>query len=455
MKSFFLPVLSWALAISPSFAQNQLPISIQPYAVNWSYSVKQMLHAAGYEVPGPKATFELLPTADSRSAELQLDSTISYFGYGSQSQDSTPLFRNVYTYPQTDVQVVTEYFYDLDHWTALSRTALISDDLDRLISTLAQLYDVESGEFIPDSKIEIFRRENSTELIDSFYIEIWSAELKAYERQLTISNTFDEQNRIHESISSIEIFQLPLRFLDRYHYDTDGDLSLIESFNLDGPGEIPSGRQEFWYTDHLLNSETSLVSDGEEGFLPQDKTEYTYTDFRKEELISTYEYDFEKSEWKLNQTIGYGYDDNEHVNLKEEVMLTAEGLWERHLHRYDYIKDKYLKSEAGYSYDNIQENWVLEDINYYFYSELSANEPIDPIKDYALFIYPNPSTGIVHVKLEGNVTVYVYSPGGQLIRRIPMMQDDQAIDLSNLPAGLYQVRAKKGEAYYSGKLIIQ
>ena len=59
MKRFFLPVLSWALAISPIFAQNALPPSIQPYAVNWSFSVKQMFESAGYEVPGPHAEFEI------------------------------------------------------------------------------------------------------------------------------------------------------------------------------------------------------------------------------------------------------------------------------------------------------------------------------------------------------------------------------------------------------------
>lgn len=455
MKSFFLPVLSWALAISPIFAQKQLPVSIQPYAVNWSYAVKQMFDAAGYEVPGPKPTFELLPAVESRSAELQLDSTISYFGYGSSSQDSTPLFRNVYTYPETNVQVITEYFYDLDHWTALSRTALISDELGRLVSTLAQLYDAESGTFIPDSQIELFRHGNSPELIDSFFVYAWSAELQAYQRQLSTWNTFDEQSRLHESISSIEIFQLPLRFLDRYQYSIEGDLTLIESFNLDGAEEIPSGRQEFWYTDHLLNSTTTLVSDGERGFLPQYKTEYTYTDFRKEDLVKSFDYDPEKNDWTLNQTTGYGYDDNALVNLKEEVTLTGTGLWERHLERYTYLKDEYLRSEAGYVYDNNLEDWVKEDAQYYFYSELSANDPVGPIEDYALFLYPNPSTGIVHVKLEGNVTVYVYSLAGQLLKRITVSHDNQAIDLGNLPAGLYQVRAKKGEDYYSGKLILQ
>jgi hypothetical protein len=57
-----LPVLSWTLAISQIFAQNQLPASVQPYAVNWSYAVKDMLQAAGYEVPGPKSNVDLLKT---------------------------------------------------------------------------------------------------------------------------------------------------------------------------------------------------------------------------------------------------------------------------------------------------------------------------------------------------------------------------------------------------------
>src|SRR5690348_13554949 len=114
MKLLLLPVLYWTLAISQLFAQNQLPASIQPYAVNWSYAVKDMLSASGYEVPGPKSNFDFAHHTESRSEELQLDSIVSYSGYGINLNDSMPQLRYTYTYPEPTVQVIVEYFYDID-----------------------------------------------------------------------------------------------------------------------------------------------------------------------------------------------------------------------------------------------------------------------------------------------------------------------------------------------------
>ena len=88
MKHLLLPVLSWTLAISQLFAQKQLPASIQPYAVNWSYAVKDMLSASGYKVPSPKSNVDFGHQVESRSEDLQLDSIIRYFGYGINLNDS-------------------------------------------------------------------------------------------------------------------------------------------------------------------------------------------------------------------------------------------------------------------------------------------------------------------------------------------------------------------------------
>ena len=453
MKRFFLPVLSWTLAMSHLFAQNQLPLSIQDYAVNWSYSVKQMLEIGGYEVPGPHAEFNLVPEIETRSEELQLDSTITYFGYGS-SGDSTPLFRNVYTYPQPGVEVITEYLFDLELWTPLTRTTLIRDDQDRLISATGQSYDDASGMFVPNSLIEMFPHDN-TEEADSFFVYAWNTETQDYDRQLAVWNIFDASNRLSESTSSIEIFQIPLTFLDRYVYSAEGDLTFIESYTVDGGSKILAGRQEFWYVDHLLTTATTLISEGPNGLIPENKVEYSYTGFRKEELIETYEFDREKNDWRLLQVNGFTYDDEERVILQEDIVSDEQGIFSRSKKTLTYVREEYPASESRFYYDNDLEDYVLEDKKIFYYDGLVAVEPEDPVVADAMFLYPNPSSGMVQVKLPGKVSVHIYTIGGQFVQKYYMAPGGNILDLSFLPAGIYQVMAKSDEDYFSGKLLIQ
>ena len=453
MKPFFLTVLNTALGLSQLFAQNTLPPSIQPYAVHWSYSVKQMLESGGLQVPGPHAEFQYAPQIQTRSNELQLDSTISFYGYNENTPDSTPLLKNVYTYPQPEVKVVTEYFHDTDHWTALSRTTLVSDDDGRLVDAFAELYEESTGEFVPDSKIKMFPRGNSED-VDSFFVYAWSRELNDYVRQLVVWNSFDNEERLTESLSAIEIFEFPILFVDRYNYNTDGDLSLVESFTLDGLEEIAVSRQEFWYQDHLVTTATTLVSEGPNGFVAEAKIEYKYTSSGKKEVVQNYAYDLEKNDWKLLSVDAYEYDAEGRVSAEENV-TDEEGIWMRHRKTLEYVSDEDLSRESDYTYNNNLEKWVLEENQYYYYNELTAVDPEDPIVADAVFLWPNPTSGVVQVKLTGKISVHVYTISGQFVQKFYLAPGEKMIDLSLLPAGIYQVMAKSDEDYYSGKLIIQ
>ncbi len=447
-----LPVLYWTMAISQLIAQKNLPASIEPYAANWGYPLKRVLLEAGFDVPGPQPEYGLRPLIQQRSEELRLDSTLTYFGYDQPGLDSLPLFRNVYTYPQEGTEIIVEYYYDQDHWIPLNRTVIIRDDLGRIVDSFTAVYDEESGEFNLDTRIEIFRRGMSPELVDSFFVSAWSVEVHDWIRTMATWNTFDGQERLSESLSSVEFFQVPLVFLDRYHYNPDGDLVVIESFNIEGDEEIPSQRQEMWYVDHQLHTQTTLVSDGAGGFVAQTKLTFTYTSFGSEELIQNFEYDFDKNDWKLIQVLGFVYDDQQRVSLKETNTLDPSGIWIRAQSTYTYQQDEYVAAESGYRYDSNLESWILENKKYYYYDDLTSADP-DPVAD-ARFLLPNPTEGAVQIKLPGKVSVYIYSLSGQLLGKYNLGPGERMIDLSFLPAGLYQVRAKSDDDYFSGKLII-
>ena len=455
MKSILLLMMMLAAAVSPVFGQKQLPASIQPYAVNWGYSVKQMFQAAGYEVPGPKASFEFLPMVQTRSEQPQLDSTVTYHGYDLTGQDSMPLFRNVYTYPQEDMQVITEYYYDLDHWVPMSRTALISDELGRLVDAFSQIYDDATGTFVPDSRIEMYPHENDLELIDSFFVFGWAPEIKDWYRLLAVWNTIDGEGRITESLSSTEIFEFPIVFLDRYSYNDEGDLYSIESFNIDNGEEYPASREIFWYDDHLVQSSIVEVSDGFNGFVAESKMEYTYTPFRKEELVKSFILNLEINDWQLNHITGYVYDDQQRVSQKEEIAAIETGGWDRQLKMYAYLEKEFLSSESSLTYDSQTDEWVLQDKTYYYYNGTTAYEPVDPVTIGALTMWPNPASGNVQFGLEGSVSLQIFGPAGQLVRQHELNSGEKTLDISALPSGAYYVKAKSEDGHYAGTLIIQ
>lgn len=444
-----------ATTMNPASAQKQLPASLEPYAVNWGYSVKQMFQAAGYDVPGPKASFDLVQNFDTRSNEPRLDSTVTYNGYDFTHQDSLPLFRNVYTYPQDGMQVNTEYFYDFDHWTPLSRTAMVFDELDRMVDAFSQVYDDATGEFIPDSRIEFYPHANSQTEADSFFVSGWSVELKDWYRLFSVWNTFDGSGRVRESLSSTTLFEFPIVFLDRYHYNNDGDLTGIESFNIDQEEEYPASRESFWYVDHLLQSSTIETSDGFNGWIAESKKEYTYTSFRKEELVKSFIINLQTNDWELNQVIGYVYDSSERIIQREETTATEEGGWDRLLKTFDYFQDESFASEGNWYYDNQLDDWVLQDKKYYYYNGTTAYEPVDPITIEDLTMWPNPTSGNVHIGLEGSVSLQIFGPVGQLVRQHEFNTGDRKLDLSSLPSGAYYVKAKSEEGHYAGTLIIQ
>ena len=455
MRLVVLLLMTLAPMWSPVFAQKQLPSSLEAYAANWGYSVKKIFLAAGYEVPGPQPEYDLKPRLVNRSTELSLDSTISYFGYDLMQNDSLPLFRNVYTYPQDGVEVITESFFNVDYWLPLSRTTMIHDELGRLVDAFAMIYDETTGEYTPDSRIEYYPRGNSQTAVDSFFVSAWSADLRDWVRLFSVWNTFDAQDRLIESLNSTDLFEFPIIFLERYHYSTEGDLLQIETFNVDAGELYPAERQEFFYDDHLLIASTRLVSDGFNGFVAESKIEYRYTPFRKEELIQHFFVDEVTNDWKLSQVEGYVYDDQYRVIMKENVDLNDFGGWERELETYGYVEDEYLAYQSKSLYDVLDDEWKLEEKKWYYYTGLTAVDPVAPIEVQPLTMWPNPASDLVRLNIDEEAKVSIYGAAGQLTLQQSISSAFDALNVSGLPAGSYYISAKTSDQYYSGKLVIQ
>lgn len=103
---------------------------------------------------------------------------------------------------------------------------------------------------------------------------------------------------------------------------------------------------------------------------------------------------------------------------------------------------------------NTDEKLLMEARNAIYNKEVISNEAIEPVEADAFFVYPNPSNGVVQLKLTGKISVYVYTLSGQFVQKNYMAPKEKILDLSALPAGAYHIMAKSDDDYFSGKLII-
>ncbi len=69
---------------------------------------------------------------------------------------------------------------------------------------------------------------------------------------------------------------------------------------------------------------------------------------------------------------------------------------------------------------------------------------IDNVQDYTIKIYPNPTSSLIYVDIEGdnadkNATLSVYNISGSLLHTKQITGNSTIVDLSNYPVGAYLV----------------
>ena len=86
-------------------------------------------------------------------------------------------------------------------------------------------------------------------------------------------------------------------------------------------------------------------------------------------------------------------------------------------------------------------------------TELAAND--------AVFVYPNPGQGIVNLKgnnsFRGQADISIFNTTGNMVfaKSIDFGEEPSTIHLGNLPAGLYDLRIRKGDKVVHRKIVVQ
>ena len=449
MKNYtLLFTLSLALSANALVAQRTLSPGVRPYAENWPYTLVHAMHRAGFDMP-TQAAAPVTKGVDSRNA-LQLDSTKTFYGYNLNGPgDSTPLSRTTYQYPQPDTKIEINSQWDNNAWLTLNRTTFVADDQQRLVEATAEAFDPVTQTYAPDSRLEIFPHGDSPVLIDSFFTYLWDSTIMDWHIILAARNTFDGQDRLIESVSSVDYFGDPLIFKEVYSYDDNGDNHLIEEFAILGDDVFPSKRIDNMFADHKLIEEMVSVSDGI-NFLPQSRTNYAYTLFGAIRLIMDFEWN---GNWKMTRRVEYKFDDDQRV-ASRETSIDPTSTDERELVTYAYVEDENLAREMTFHFDDDLFDWVLDSKKFYYYNNGVSSLDPTPGSVQALVAWPNPTTGLVQLTFDAEADVRVFDAAGQLLqsRRV---QPGQPLDLTVLPAGIYALTAQQGADFYSGKIVKQ
>lgn len=451
MKNKFLLSLALVLAAGQIFSQKTLTPGVQACLENKAPHMKTLLQKAGFRFENLSGT----APAQTRNNALRLDSTKTFFGYNlNGTPDSTPLFRTVLLYPQANSEVELEYQFDFSSWTPVNRYTRKFDAQDRMQEMQTEVFDPVLQDYIPSSLLQFFPRGNSADLVDSFKVQTWSPDLNAWETTVHSRNVYGPQNRLELNTTLIFLQGQEFVLQDEYFYDTNGDNHLIVSSTLIGGLAFISDKREMSYVDHLLIQVIAYNSNGLGFFEPTERTTLAYNAAKQVKQENFYQWTPGVNDWAPTETINYEYDNALRLTATEKVFHVNGLPDEKERTTVAYVEDDKPALETTYLWDNTLSAYQLDQRKYYFYAgNVSAVRP-QTGKIQALQVSPNPTTGLLRLAIETEADVHILDAAGQiLLSRI--LQPGEPLDLSNLPAGIYQLKARSGKAFFAGKVLKQ
>ena len=450
MKHYLLPALLWALAISSIFAQRTLSPSAQQQASNWPRSVKKMMRSAGYDLEAALAP----PTVQLRSNPLRLDSTKTFFGYEANGgQDSTPQYRTIYQYLATGQKISTEFEFSGSTWTPTTQTIESSDALGRVTHSLTKTYDPTSESWVPDSRVQVFPHGNSMALADSFQIFGWDPTVGAWLLSFQSKNTFNAQDRLLKTETTFDFDGQPGLLTDNYSYDANGDNHLVESSIVVGGFSIPASKRDMTYANHRLIQVIQSASNGfGGGFTPSTRTTLAYNAAHLVKQTNHYDWAPGVNDWEPTQTIVQEYDSQLRRSVTETETFFVGQPSEKERVTNAYVEEENLALVATYAWGASLNQYTLAEREYYYYAGGSSSVKPTPRMAQALILSPNPTDGELRFPMEAEAEVRVFDAAGQLLQS-RIVQPGEALNLTALPTGMYQVTARSGAGFYAGKVL--
>ena len=121
---------------------------------------------------------------------------------------------------------------------------------------------------------------------------------------------------------------------------------------------------------------------------------------------------------------------------------------------YTQNKIKYTYDESG---NRIKKEIVLSSTRSLLSEDDEQEAYTEEIQSHQITIYPNPTKGLLNVKIAGldkiNGQISIYNMGGRLINQSDLSSSNQTFGLSDQPNGIYIMQIKLEDKVSSWKII--
>ena len=448
MKNTTLLLVLLALPGFRVDAQRSLAPALRDLAAEWPAEVRDVLAEAGFTADG-----SILPDTDMGRAarpypHIQYDTTRVYAGF----PDSVQVAMIVYAYPVPDMRVATVYQMDGKTSRPVSRLESVTDALGRVTEVNAyRALDRET--FEPRARLRAFPRGFSATACDSLIVDRWSVAAGSFESVFRTVNMFDAHGRVSESRTTVGDSVV---FRDAMNYGAQDRLLSRETARNAGQGDVPAQRETFVYESGRLLSSTIFLPDSHGSWVKTTRKEYAHWPEARQRSVIAMRWNEATRAWVVRRVEHAEYDAAERVTAAVVMSVDDEGHRNRQRTTFAYGRAGQLVVQARYAWAESGKTWIKNAGARHAEADPFSADDSEASTLEALFLKPNPAKGAVQLLLAGTANaVFVYTLAGQLVGQYTLPPGQKVLDLSSLPAGTYQVRARSDEEYYSGQLLIQ
>ena len=341
-----------------------------------------------------------------------------------QQQDNGWLKYMEYTYEWNDIGNLTSetiFMQDttLNEWIGISWQTFVLDNNGNETEKQHHAWERETGKWQPNYKcLTTFNEEGTKSEDHSFF---------------GIQNQWHQyQNNKYE-----------------YKYDKKGNITQMHQFEIN-PGDIASYMDaKYWYEykyDEQGNLTLSVLYQrlDEYQWMPKYRYEYEYDSKGNQTLEIFYWGDTEYVDWKEHYKYGHSYnEDGKLASMFYYSWDANERDWRRH-YNYQYYYDSDGNPDYIDLYIGDDNDWVLNEIGHYYYSDQQRTETnITPVDDFSFSIYPNPATDFMTILGSESSNMIIVDLQGRLVYSKKNISNQEIIQTASWQAGAYFVSLQR------------
>ena len=437
MKKLFSSVILLSITLL-SFAQSPILKNdkkrIDCRKINWINS------QSGTETARLNGGDEIIYTLDSALHEV----------FDTNTSQWTKDYRDHYIYDDNGLISINKY-YNLDEQAGNFGYSFVDsikrDDQNKITGQISYYKDVQGLEWIPDDKEENIYNDDG--LLVQFIDYDYNEDNKEWIPSSKNDITYNENDKIDYFIFS---------FWDQQNKQW----SLTE-------------KEEYQYENGVRSNTLILRYDGNnQAWINREKEELTYTNGKITQSIY-FNWDENASDWVFYEKGEYEYDNNgnptgeiyyEYVN--DEFSTTRKFEYSYDLNKgnialplyYFLYPDQYESivnmplSHTGYDYNPNIKDWEISNRGTYYSSEINLVSSTTANVESKVIIYPNPANDFIIFNLE-NTKGYleIHDMKGKILLN-KHITNNQRIDVSAFPNGIYLYKIDSKEKEQQGKFTI-